>query len=160
MNEHRNRKDRRPAESNQQERERRSDTLALSGTATKIVVSVVSTGIIVLSSFLLYLGSSVARLDGDLKHLQAIEQLRHIELAKELTALKQTLAELTNFRDHGERFTARDGIRHDKRITTVEEYIAEHERWGRELTGGYRQLFTDIERRITNLERLVETHPH
>ena len=128
------------------EQERRADTVALSGSAAKVAVTVMSTGIVSLAGFLLWLASSVNDLTGELSHMRQIELVRH-------ESLLDDLAELKTFRNRGGRFTSDDGKRHDERIRSLEQYRTQHEAWGRELTGGYKQTLVDIQRRLDNLEK-------
>ena len=136
-------------ESNNQT-ERRADTLAVSGQAAKIVVTVVSAGLIALGGLIFRVSGSVADLAGELRHMNQIEQIRHEAIAVQIEDIERDLA---SFKKPGGRFTAQDGKRHEARIRGLEVYRQQHSEWGRELTGQWRQQNTEQDRRLERLER-------
>ena len=86
-------------------------------------------------------------------HMREVEEIRFSAMGDALNALDERMGQLENFRNHGARFTAGDGKRHDRRISELERYVKEHESWGRELTGRWGNQLAQCERRVERLER-------
>lgn len=55
----------------------------------------------------------------------------------------------------GPRFTARDGEKHDERITDLEDWQIEHIKWGREVSGKWNALHSEAFRRLDKFEGYV-----